>query len=127
LEQKISVFEKTEHAQVHANAGDQPTLPGSAFLSFAYLAPEPEIHRRCGKKQRGKGRIPRAVENVAGDHEQVFSQLPPAETPVERNDDYIENDEGKRIKKHDGKLGLPLPTAADHLRQHIEANVLSVV
>ncbi len=67
LEQKISIFEKPEHGQIHADARDQP-----AFLvvgRFGDLAAEPEIHRGRRKKEGGEWRIPRAVENVTRDHE----------------------------------------------------------
>src|ERR1700719_507490 len=46
LEQKISVLKKAEHAQIHANAGHEPTFPGARIVRFADLPAEPEIHRR---------------------------------------------------------------------------------
>ena len=99
LKQKISVFEKTEHAQIHADAGDEPSL--LVIMRFADLASEPEIHRRGGKKERGEWRIPRAIENVTCDDEKIFSKIPTAQVPIEGRDDDVENDEGERIKKHD--------------------------
>src|SRR5215475_4546042 len=106
LKQKISVFEKAEHAQVHANAGDEPALLGRLGLNFSHLPPEPEIHRRCGKKQRGERRVPRAVKNVARDDEKVFPELPAAKAPVKRRYDYVKNDEGERIEKHGERFRL---------------------
>ena len=106
LEEKISVLEKPEHAQVHADAGDKPSFLSMSILRLADLAPEPEIHRRRGKEERGEWRVPRAVKDVARDHEQIFSQIPSTQAPVERNDDYEENDEGERIKKHGEELKL---------------------
>jgi hypothetical protein len=73
LKQEISVFEKAEHAQIHANAGDQPPFLGGWILRFSHFAAEPEIHRCCRKQERGEGRIPGAVKNVTRDHEQIFS------------------------------------------------------
>jgi len=110
LKQKISVFEKTEHAQIHADAGDEPSL--LVILRFADLAAQPEIHGRGGKKERGKWRIPRAVENVTRDDEKIFSQIPTAQAPIESRDDDVENDEGERIKKHDEGFRITPPTTA---------------
>ena len=112
LKQKIPVFEKAEHAQVHANAGHQPTFLAVSTLRFGDLPAEPEIHRRRCEKERGEGRIPGAVKNVTRHHEQVFSQLPSAQAPVERDDDYKKNDEGERIKKHE-RCGSPAFLAED--------------
>jgi hypothetical protein len=91
LEQKISVFKKTEHAQVHAHACHQP--PALVFLSFGNLPAEPEVHRRRGKEQRCKWRIPRAVKNVTGDDQEIFSRLPAAYAPIEGDDDNKEDNE----------------------------------
>ena len=44
LEQKVSVLEKAEHAEVHANAGNEPSLLVMSILRFADLPTEPEIH-----------------------------------------------------------------------------------
>ena len=74
LEQEISVLEEPQHAQIHADAGHQPDAPRMASLGLGDSGAEPKIHRGGGKEQRGKGRIPGAVENVARGHEQVFSQ-----------------------------------------------------
>ena len=125
LEQEISVLEKTEHAQIHANARDQPALLGQPGLRFGNLAAEPEIHRRSREKQRGERRIPRAVKNIAGDDEQIFSQLPAAKTPVEREDNDIKDNKSERVKKHGtesrGRRHLPI------FPSHIEANVLEIL
>src|SRR2546421_11792853 len=107
LEQKISVFKKTEHAQVHANAGDQPTLLGVSIFCFADLTAEPEIHGRRGKKKRGERRIPCPVKNVTRDDEQIFPRIPSAYAPIESDNDYVEDDESERIKKH-GRSGIEL-------------------
>ena len=104
LKEEISVFEKPEHAQIHANAGDQPAAARTP-LGLRNLPPQPEIHRGCGKKECGEGRIPRAVENVAGDDEQIFSRRPGADAPVKRDHGHKEDNERERIKKH-GELGL---------------------
>ena len=117
LEQKISVLEEAEHAQIHANAPHQPSLLGPLTLRLADLAAEPEIHRGRREQQRGERRVPCAVENVTGDHEQIFPQLPTPETPVERRYDDVEDDKGERIKKHGEVFGVRQPMAAPGLRQ----------
>ena len=127
LEQKISVLEKTEHAQIHANAGHQPTFPGARVFCFGDLPAEPEIHRRGRKKKRGKRRIPRAVKNVTGNDEQIFSDLPSAKAPVERDDDYEKNDEGERIKKHGEVFELHCRRQLPIYASHNEADLLDVV
>jgi len=99
LEEKISVFEEAEHAQIHANAGDQPAAARTP-LGLRNLSPEPEVHRSGGKKERGERRIPCAIKNVTGDDEEVLAQRPGRDAPVERDDDYEKDDESERIKKH---------------------------
>ena len=106
LEQKIPVFEKPEHAQIHANAGHQPALLRAQIFRFANLAAEPEIHRRRREQKRSERRVPRAVKNVARNHEEIFPQFPAANTPVKSDNDYKKNDEGKRIEKHGEKFEL---------------------
>ncbi len=82
LEQEISVFKKTEHAQIHANARDQPSFLRMSILRFGNLAAEPEIHGRCRKKQCSERRVPCAVENIAGNDEQILARPPTADAPV---------------------------------------------
>src|SRR6266576_2394211 len=64
FQQEVSVFEKTEHAQVHADAADQPTSSRRLVLGFGNLPAQPKIHRGGGKKKRGKGWVPRAVKDI---------------------------------------------------------------
>jgi hypothetical protein len=101
LKEKISVFEEAEHAQIHAHTRDQPAAFRALIFRFGHLPAEPEIHRCRGKKKRGKGRVPGAVENVTGDDEQIFPCRPGTDAPIKRDDDYEKNDESERIKKHD--------------------------
>jgi len=101
LEEEISVFEKPQHAEVHANAGDEPDASGLLSGGFRDSGAEPEIHAGRRKQERGKGRVPRPVENVTRDHEQVLACVPRPDAPVERDDDNKKSDEGERIEKHD--------------------------
>src|SRR5437764_15385318 len=73
LEQKISVFEKAEHAQIHADARDEPALFGALTLRLGNLATEPKIHRRGREQKCGERRIPGTVKNVTCNDEQIFS------------------------------------------------------
>jgi hypothetical protein len=107
LQEKISVLEETEHAQVHTNTRDQPFALGVA-LRFADLPAEPEIHRRGREEQRREGRIPRAVKNVTGDYEQILARGPVRDPPVEGNDDNEKNDERERVEQHDVGNGVAL-------------------
>ena len=100
LEQKISVFEKAEHAQVHANARDQPATSGTLICGLAHLTTKPEIHRGGPEQESGKRRVPCAIKNVAGYYEKIFARLPRTDTPVSSDDDDKENDESERIKEH---------------------------
>src|ERR1700747_1693538 len=85
LQEKISIFEEPEHAQVHPHAGTQPrALP--MRLRSGNLTAEPEIHAGCRKEQRGKWRVPGAVKNIARYDQQVSSQLPPLKAPVKCDD-----------------------------------------
>src|SRR5205823_9451401 len=42
LQQKVPVFEKPEHAQVHADAGNQPGAPGMKAFGPSNSRPEPK-------------------------------------------------------------------------------------
>ena len=95
LEKKISVFEKTEHAQIHANARDQPATSCMLIFGFGHLTAKPEIHRGGPEQERGEGRIPGAVKNVAGYDEQIFPRMPRTNAPVNSDDNYEENDESE--------------------------------
>ena len=100
LEQEIPVFEKPEHAQVDADADDEPDLARIGCVCFANDPAELEIHRGRGKEERGERRIPRAVKNVARDHEQVLARLPGPDAPIRAHHDREEDDERQRIKQH---------------------------
>ena len=100
FQQEVSVFEKPEHAQVHADAANQPRSTRRLSFRFGDLPAQPEIHRGGGKKKRGKRWIPRAVKNVARGHEQILPRIPGADAPVQRHDDDEEDNEGEGIEKH---------------------------
>src|SRR5215211_2970461 len=76
LEQKVPIFEKPEHAQIHANARYEPAPSCMLIFGSGHLTAKPEIHRRGPEQQCGKWRIPSAIKNVAGYNEQIFSRLP---------------------------------------------------
>src|SRR6266536_5923733 len=96
FQQEVSIFEKPEHAQVHADTADQP---GSSrpVLGFSNLSAQPKIHGGGGKEERGKRWIPGAVKNVTGDHEQIFSCRPRMDAPVRGHDHYEKDNEGERV------------------------------
>lgn len=100
FQQEVSVFEKPEHAQVHADAADQPTSSRRLGFCFGDLPAQPEIHRGGGKKECGKRWIPGAVKNVARSHQQILSRIPGADAPVERHYDCEEDNEGEGIEEH---------------------------
>ena len=128
LQEKISVFEEPEHAQIHANAGNEPPALSVRTFRPGNPATEPEIHARCRKEQRRKWRVPGAIKNIARCDQQVFSQRPATETPVERDDDYEKDDESERIKKHGEKpKELICRTRQSIYASHIEEDVLVIV
>ena len=100
FQQEVSVFEKPEHAEVHADTADQPTSSRRPALGFANLPAQPKIHGGGGKEERGKRWIPGAVKNVTGDHEQILSRIPGADAPVQRHYDGEEDNEGEGIEEH---------------------------
>jgi len=100
LQEEVSVFEKPEHAQVHADTGNQPCATGGSVFRFGNLPAQPKIHRGSGKKERGKRWIPGAVKNVARGHQQILPRIPGADAPVQRHHDHKEDNEGKGIEKH---------------------------
>jgi hypothetical protein len=93
LQQKVPVFEKPEHAQVHADAANQPAAPRMASFRLGNSSAEPKIHCGSGKEQGGEWWVPSAVENVARDHEEIFSRIPGTHAPVHAHDDCKEDDE----------------------------------
>src|SRR4030095_646680 len=101
FQQEVSVFEKTEHAQVHADTADEPGSLRRLVLGFGNLPAQPKIHRGGGKEKRSKGWVPGAVENVARGHQQVLPRIPGADAPVEGHYDHEEENEGERIEKHE--------------------------
>ena len=100
LEQKVSVFKEPEHAQIHANARDQPTTSCMLIFGFAHLTAKPEIHRCGAEQERGERRVPGAIKDVTGDDEQILPRRPGTNAPVKRDNDDEENDESERVKEH---------------------------
>src|SRR6266446_3485444 len=124
LEQEISVFEKPEHTQVHADARDQPNAPFMSIFGFANLTAEPEIHRGRGKKERSERRIQRAIKDVAGDDKQILPRRPGADAPEKRDDDHEEDDERERVKKHgESPIELHCRDEQPIYVSHIERNL----
>src|SRR6266704_3587405 len=111
LQEKVPVFEEPEHAQVHADAANQPDAPRMASFSLGNSSAEPKIHCRRGKEQRGKWRIPRAIKNIACDHEEIFPRVPGTHAPVHGHDDSKEDDEREGIEEHGRR-------AIAYLRRH---------
>src|SRR6476620_8835497 len=100
LEQKVSVFKEPEHAQIHANARDQPPTSCILISGFGHLTAKPKIHRGGPEHERSERRVPGAVKNVTGYDEQIFPRLPRTNAPVKSDNGHEENDEGERIKEH---------------------------
>src|SRR6266536_5255707 len=100
LQQKVPVFEEPEHAQVHADAANQPDASRMASFSRGNSSAEPKIHCRRGKEQRGKWRVPCAIKNVARDYEKIFPGIPGTYAPIGGDDDCKKDDECERIEKH---------------------------
>ena len=124
LEQKVSVFKEPEHAQIHANARNQPATSCMLISGFAHLTAKPKIHR-CGPEQeRSKRRVPGAVKNVAGCNEQIFPRLPRTNAPVRTDNDHEKNDERERIKEHcEATIELQCRERGACYASHIEADV----
>ena len=100
FQQEVSIFEKPEHAQVHADTADQPSSSRRLVLRFGNLPAKPKIHRGGGKKERGKWWVPGAVKNVARGHQQILPRIPGADAPVKRHYDGEEDNEGEGIEEH---------------------------
>ena len=123
LEQKVPVLKEPEHAQIHANARNQPAT-SCLFSGFAHLTAKPKIHRGGPEQKRSERRVPGAIKNITGYDEQIFSGLPRTNAPVRSDNDHKENNERERIKEH-GEATIEL-----HCRErracyasHIEADV----
>ena len=102
LEEKIPVLEKPEHAQVDRDADHEPNLARLRLSLFAHDPAEIEIHRGRAEEEGGERRIPRAVENITRDHEQVFACRPGAHHPIRAHHHREEDDESERVKEHAG-------------------------
>ena len=124
LEQKVSVFKEPEHAQIHANARDQPATSCMLISGFGHPTAKPKIHRGSPEQQRSERRVPRAVKNVTGYDEQIFPRLPRTNAPVKSDNDYEENDERERIKEHgEAAIALRSRERGACYASHIEADV----
>jgi hypothetical protein len=124
FEQKVSVFKEPEHAQIHANARNQPATSCMLIFGFGHLTAKPKIHRGGPEQERSEWRVPGAIKNVTGYDQQIFPGLPRTNAPVKSDNDREENDERQRIKEH-GEAAIEL-----HCRErgagyasHIEADV----
>lgn len=124
LEQKVSVFKEPQHAQIHANACNQPAASRVLISGFAHLTAKPKIHRSGPEQERSERRVPRAVKNVTGYDEQIFPRLPRTNAPVNSDNNHEENDERERIKEH-GEAASELRRRKGGARyaSHIEADV----
>src|SRR5260370_37101868 len=81
LEQKVSVFKEPEHAQIHANARNQPKT-SCMICGVAHLTAKPRIHR-CGPElERSERRSLAAGKDRAGDAEAPFALPPRCSTPL---------------------------------------------
>src|SRR5436190_22715672 len=124
LEQKVSVFEKPQHAQIHANARNQPATSCMLISGLAHLTAKPEIHRGGPEHERSEWRVPGAVKNVAGYDEKILACLPGFNAPVSSDYDYKENDESERIKEHvENTIELPCRKCGACYASHTEADV----
>jgi hypothetical protein len=124
FEQKVSVFKEPEHAQIHANARNQPATSCMLIFGFGHLTAKPKIHRGSPEQERSERRVPGAIKNVTGYDEQIFPGLPRTNAPVKSDNNHEKNDERERIKEH-GEATIEL-----HCRErracyasHIEADV----
>jgi hypothetical protein len=90
-----------------------------AFLGLGHSSAKPKIHRCRGKEQRGKWRVPRAVKNVARDHEEIFPRVPGTHAPVDGDGDRKKDNEGERIEKHGWR-------ATAYLRMHADGQYIFV-
>jgi hypothetical protein len=124
LEQKVSVFKEPEHAQIHANARNQPATSCMLISGFAHLTTKPEIHRGGPEQEGSERRVPGAIKNVTGYHEQIFPRLPRTNAPVESDNDHEENDERERIEEHgEAAIELQCRERGACYARHIEADV----
>jgi len=124
LEQEVSVFKEPEHAQVHANARNQPATSCMLIFGFGHLTAKPEIHRGGPEQERSERRVPSAVKNVARYDEQIFPGLPRFNTPVKSDYDYEENDKRERIKEHgEATIELHCRERGACYASHVEADV----
>ena len=124
LQQKVSVFKEPEHAQIHANARNQPATSCMLISGFAHFTAKPEIHRGRPEQEGSERRIPGAIKNVTGYDEQIFPRLPRTNAPVKSDNDYEENDERERIEEHgEAAIELQCRERGACYARHIEADV----
>ena len=91
---------------------------------FSHLTAKPEIHRGGPEQERRERRVPGAIKNITGYDEQIFSSLPRTNAPVESDNNYIENNERERIKKHgEATIELDCRERRACYASHIEADV----
>src|SRR6267378_904325 len=81
LQQEVPIFEESQHAQVHADAGNQPRAARMQSLCPAHSSTEPKIHCRRGKEQHCERGVPRAVKGIARNYEEIFLGVPGTYAP----------------------------------------------
>ena len=124
LQQKVSVFKEPEHAQIHANARNQPATSCMLISGFGHLTAKPKIHRGGPEQERSERWVPRAVKSITGYDEQIFPRLPRMNAPVKSDNEHEENDERERIKEHgEAAIELRSPERGACYASHIEADV----
>src|SRR4029077_9056510 len=125
LEQKVSVFKEPKHAQIHANARNQPATSRVLISGFSHLTAKPKIHRGGTEQKCSERRVPRAEKNITGYDEQFFPRPPRTNAPVKSNNDHEENDERERIKEHgEAAIELRCRERGACYASHIEARCL---
>ena len=91
---------------------------------FSHLTAKPKIHRGGAEQKRSERRVPGAIKNITGYDEQIFSGLPRMNAPVGSDNNYIENNEGERIKEHgEATIDLHCRERRAPYASHIEADV----
>src|SRR5436190_8501589 len=84
LQEKVSILEEAQHAEIHADTADQPRFARRPRFRFGDLPAQPEIHRGCGKEEGGERGIPCAVKNIARGYEQILPCCPRPYRPIKK-------------------------------------------
>jgi len=100
LKQKLAIFEEPQKAEIDDERQDQEQPPPRLGLRLMDPARRLPVDDGRDEEKNDERRIPRRVENIAGDKKVEFFDAPAERRAMQRNHNGEENDESQGVEKH---------------------------